>query len=47
MVGLGAAAASGIDGLIQQAWTLALRLSAAFGSILLPSKIKHRNEAWI
>jgi hypothetical protein len=49
VVGLGAAAAAGgaggIAGLIQQAWTRALRLSAAFGSTVLPCKIRQRNDA--
>jgi len=49
--GLGSAAAGGggggISGLIQQAWTRPFKLSAAFGSIAFPCKIRHRNVAWM
>ena len=42
----GAGGGAGLPGLIQQAWTRPLRLSAAFGSMPLPCRIRQRNEAW-
>lgn len=44
----GAAAAWGCaDGLIQQAWTRPLRVSATFGSMVAPNRTTQRNAAWI
>ena len=45
--GLAAAAACGwAPGLIQQAWMRLLRVSATFGSIWPPKRVKQRNAAW-
>ena len=45
--GLAAAAACGwAPGLIQQAWMRLERVSATFGSIWPPKRVRQRNEAW-
>ena len=43
----GAGGGAGFAGLIQHACTRPFRVSAAFGSMLLPCRIRQRNEAWI
>ena len=43
----GAGGGAGLAGLIQQACTRPLRLSGAFGSMLLPCRTRQRKDAWI